>query len=105
MKSQQTGSETPPGGDDDTLAIIIKCPACDTQRAFRINNAAMLTLTRKSSGCEYTVECDLCGHLVTIQLIWTRRHLGWIAESITFKSAVTVEDDFKMKKIKGGRKI
>jgi hypothetical protein len=105
MKTQQTGSEVPPGKGDDTLALIIKCPACDAQRAFRINNAAMLTLTRQSSGCEYTTECEICGHIVTIQLIWTRRHLGWVAEKIVFTKGVTVEDDLKMTKSEGRKQI
>jgi DNA-directed RNA polymerase subunit RPC12/RpoP len=105
MKSQQIGSEIEPPKSDDTLALIIQCPKCNTQRAFRVNDSFMLAITRKSSGCQYNTACDTCGYKVSVQLIWTKRHLGWTVEGITFKKAVAVEDDFGLKPITGNKEI
>jgi hypothetical protein len=104
-KSQQIGSEIEPPKDDDTLALIMECTKCDTQRAFRVNDSFMLTITRKVSGCQYVASCSICGHEVSIKLIWTRRHLGWVAEKITFTKSVSVEDEFKLKPTKGKREV
>lgn len=105
MKSRQLGSETPPQKEDDTLALIMRCPACDTQRAFRVNDSFMLTLTRKVSGCQYNASCTICGYQMEIQLVWTRRHLGWVAERITFKKAVAVEDENGLRPSAGNKEI
>ncbi len=104
-KSQQIGSEIEPPKDDDTLTLIIQCPKCNTQRAFRVNDSFMLTITRKSSGCQYNVSCDTCGHETYVQLIWTKRHLGWTVEKIGFKKAVAVEDENAMRKTKGEKQV
>lgn len=105
MKSQQIGSEIEPPKDDDTLALIIKCPKCDTQRAFRVNDSFMLTITKKSSGVQYNAACEICGHVTNIQIIWTKRHRGWTVEGITFKKAVAVEDEFGLKPIAGKKQV
>lgn len=106
MKTIQIGSETAPPKEDDTLALIIKCPKCDTQRAFRVNDSFMLTVTRKSSGCQYNTSCTICGYRFNIQLVWTKRRVpGWIVERITFKKAVEVRDDFGLTPIAGNKEI
>jgi hypothetical protein len=105
MKTQQIGSEIEPPKDDDTLALIIKCPKCDTQRAFRVNDSFMLTITRKVSGCQYNTSCTICGYRIGVQLIWTKRHLGWVAEKITFKKAIAVEDEPGLRPTEGTKQI
>jgi hypothetical protein len=105
MKSQQTGSEIPPDKGADVLALIIRCPKCQTQRAFRVNNGFMLVVTRKSSGAEYSTACDVCKYRFNVQLVWTKRHKNWVSERIVFKKIVTVEDDFGMTKQEGGKEI
>jgi transcription elongation factor Elf1 len=104
-KNQQIGSEIEPPKDDDTLALIIQCPKCNTQRAFRVNDSFMLTITRKTSGCQYNVACSICGHQTNVQLIWTKRHLGWTVEKISFKKSIAVEDEFGLNPTKGTKEI
>lgn len=105
MKTQQTGSEIPPPKYDTTLALIIKCPKCQTQRAFQVSDAFMLVINRVSSGAEYSTVCEECGYRTSVQLAWTKRHLGWISERLIFTNIVTVEDDCGMNKQEGGKEI
>lgn len=105
MKSQQTGSEIPAGENEDVLALIIKCHKCDTQRAFKVNDSFALTITRASSGVEYTTKCNICGHPIGVQLAWTQRHFGWVAERLVFTKSITVEDQIGMFKAEGGKEI
>jgi len=93
MKTRQTGSRQEPGPNEDTLALIIKCPDCNTQRAFRINDAFFSVLTRRSSGAEYDTWCEKCGRRISIQMCWTHRHAKWVSERVLFGDRVTVEDD------------
>jgi hypothetical protein len=99
------GSEIPPSKDDDVLALIIKCPKCQTQRAFKVNDGFMLVITRKSSGTEYSTICEVCDHRFNVQLAWTKRHPMWVAEKLVFTKSVTVEDDFGMSKSEIEKKI
>jgi DNA-directed RNA polymerase subunit RPC12/RpoP len=105
MKTKQIGSEKPPENENDTLALIIRCPECDTQRAFRINDTVALVITRKSSGAKYETWCEICGHRITFQIAWTKRHPGWVAERLSLTDYVTVEDSNGMSKTKGGKLI
>jgi hypothetical protein len=105
MKTQQIGSEIEPPTSDDTLALIMQCQVCDAQRAFRVSDSFMLTITRKASGCQYNSWCTVCGHRIGIQLVWTKRHLGWTVEKVAFKKAVTVEDEFGLNKTEGIKQI
>jgi hypothetical protein len=75
-RSQQIGSEIAPSEEEDTLALIMRCPKCDTQRAFRVTDSFAMAVTRKSSGCQYNASCTICDYRLEIQLVWTRRHLG-----------------------------
>ena len=105
MKSQQYGSDIPPSHDDDILALIIKCPKCQTQRAFKVNDGFMLVSTRLSSGTEYSTVCEECDYRINVQFAWTRRHPRWVAERLVFTKMVMVEDDFGMTKAEGGKSI
>jgi hypothetical protein len=105
MKSQQIGSSIPPEKDQDTLALIIKCPKCQTQRAFKVNDGFMLVMTRQSSGTEYSTMCDACGYRINVQIAWTQRHFGWVAERLVFTKSVAVEDEIGMFKAEGGKEI
>jgi hypothetical protein len=105
MKTEQTGSRQKPGPFDDTLAIIIKCQECHTQRAFRVNDSFGVTITRQSSGAEYSTWCEKCGRRISVQLAWTKRHKGWPAEKILFEDAVTVVDQFGLTPEKGQKLI
>ena len=105
MKTQQMGSEIPPSEENDVLALIIKCPKCQTQRAFRVNDGFMTVMTRQSSGTEYSTICDVCNHRFNVQLAWTRRHPAWVAERLVFQKLVSVEDDYGMTKAEGGKSI
>jgi len=106
MKTQQTGSRQAPGpSDDNVLALIIKCPLCSTQRAFKVNDAFIKVATRLSSGIEYNTWCEKCGRRFAVQLCWTRRHPKWVSEKIVFENAVTVEDTFGMGPEEGGKSI
>lgn len=96
MKTQQIGSQVEPIKENDTLAFIIKCPKCRTQRAFRVNDSFALVATRKSSGLEIDTWCVKCSRRIAIQLVWTQRQLKWPSEKIVFQKAVTVEDHFGM---------
>jgi hypothetical protein len=99
------GSEIPPKKDEDVLALIIKCPKCQTQRAFKVNDGFMLVMTRESSGTEYSTICEVCEHRFNVQLAWTRRHERWVAERLVFQKMVSVEDDYGMSKAEGGKAI
>lgn len=105
MKTEQIGSEIEPPEEDDTLALIASCPKCDTQRAFKVNDSFMLTITRKSSGCRWITYCSICGYELSVLLAWTQRHPGWLTERLTFKKAVCVEDHFGMNPAKGKKEI
>jgi hypothetical protein len=105
MKSQQAGSEVSPPKEDDILALIIICPKCQAQRAFKVNDGFMMVVTRASSGAEYSTTCDLCGYRIIVQLAWTRRHLGWTTEKLVLTKAVGVEDEFGLRKQHGGKSI
>lgn len=65
----------------------------------------MLTLTRESSGAAYVTQCEICGHRIGAKLAWTKRHLGWVAEKLTFIKSVTVEDDIGMFEAEGEKQI
>lgn len=104
-KTNQLGSVIPPKKEDDTLALIIKCPQCDTQRAFKVNDGFMTVITRSSSGAEYSTVCGKCQNRFSIQLVWTRRHPGWTTERVTFENAVIATDDYDMRERKGGKAI
>lgn len=104
-KTIQLGSTIPPKGENDTLALIIKCAKCDTQRAFRVNDGFMGVILRKSSGLEYSTVCSKCQTRFPIQLVWTRRQPGWTAERVTFENAVRVTDNLEMYKREGGKAV
>jgi hypothetical protein len=87
------------------LALIVKCPKCQTQRAFKVNDRFMLVVTRQSSGTEYSTVCEECGHRSGVVLAWTQRHPRWVSERLIFTKTVTVEDDYGMTKQEGGKKI
>lgn len=105
MKTQQTGSSQKPGPFENVLALIVKCPECSTQRAFKVNDSFGETITRLSSGYELTTWCEKCNRQISIQLCWTKRHLGWTVEKITFEKAVTVTDNLGMSPEEGEKII
>lgn len=105
MKTQQIGSEKAPEGESDTLALIIKCPGCGTQRAFRVNDSFALVMKRESSGAEYVTWCEVCDHRISFQIAWTKRHPGWVGEELSFTDYLTIVDDAGMRKTKGGKQI
>jgi hypothetical protein len=106
MKTQQTGSKSRPGDDDNILALVIKCPKCRTQRAFKFNDSIANVMTRASSGMEVNVFCEKCSRRIAIQLCWTRRFLpGWTVQKLTFKDSVTVEDHFGLSQEEGEKLI
>lgn len=106
MKTQQTGSKSKPTDENDILALIIRCPKCKTQRAFKFNDSIAAVMTRESSGMEVNVFCEKCSRRIAVQFCWTRRFLpGWTVEKILFKEAVTVEDHFGLSPEQGGKII
>jgi hypothetical protein len=106
VKTQQTGSKNKPTDENDVLALIIKCPKCRTQRAFKFNDSMANVMTRESSGLEVNVFCEKCSRRIAVQLCWTKRWLpGWTAENVLFKEAVTVEDYMGLSPQKGEKLI
>lgn len=105
MKTSQTGSRKPPGPDEDTLALIIKCPDCSTQRAFKVSDGFVGVITRLGAGVEYDTWCMKCGRRIAVQLCWTRRHSKWVSEKIIFDDAVTVQDEIGLRPEQGGKSI
>lgn len=106
MKTQQTGSKSRPGDDDNILALIIRCPKCRTQRAFKFNDSIAQVMTREASGMEVNVFCEKCCKRIAVQLCWTRRFVpGWTVEKILFRESVTVEDHSGLSPEKGERII
>lgn len=103
----QKGSATEPKDSDRTLAIIIICPNCDTQRAFKINDAMEeAILPRNSSGMEWITWCEECGREFKFQLCWTERKPGWTGEKIIIKEEIgSVEDMMGLTKTKSERTI
>jgi phage FluMu protein Com len=106
MKTQQTGSKTEPDEENTTLALIIKCPKCRTQRAFKFNDTLATVMTRESSGMEVSTFCEKCSRRIAIQFCWTKRWVpGWTVEKVVFREAVTVEDHFGLSPQEGEKII
>jgi hypothetical protein len=105
MKTRQSGSVISPESAEDTLALIIRCQKCDTQRAFRVNDGFAAVVIRKSSGVEYVTWCEKCGQRISVQLCWTKRHKHWLSERIILKDAVSVEDEFGLGQTEGVKRI
>jgi len=66
-----------PEANENSIAIGLSCPDCETIRFYKIDNALNLIINRNISGISISAMCEHCSRRFIATLQWISKNNGW----------------------------
>lgn len=75
--SLQVSDLTAPESLEDSLAIGLSCPDCETLRFYKFDHTINLIVNRTISGLSVSARCELCSRRFIAVFQWIDGRDGW----------------------------